>query len=366
MMERSDIAALSDEMLEEFVVHPPENPSAYAIRMTSGTTNSQPILALWQKKDAAEWHAGSMRHLVIALGPLSMRLSNVLFFRNNSENSGALILPLDPGALDASAERLLNDFAPDSFYAFPSFVARLSGYMSSQARRSVRILGLCGEAASKTLRDLFTLQFPHARQVVTYGSTETGILTRFPCEHLSPGRYHPRDGVAIEIREPDEYGVGRLLISKDLLFGRRMEQYNIGDMARIVPEPCPCGEKLTFEVFGRAGYDFLKIAGALLRREEFDRVASECAALFDDYRAEAEEVLIDGALKGRIVLTVYRRDGAVSAEEVSQRFSAQVYLTPSQTLSGLVAKELFLPLEVVVRAAPLSQAGKVMKLSLRT
>ncbi|TSC63598.1 MAG: CoA ligase [Parcubacteria group bacterium Athens0416_74] len=367
MMERSDIAALYNQILDEFVVHPPEKPEDYWIRMTSGTTTGRPFLTIWQKKSAAAWpHAAGMRRFIVAYGLLATRMSNVLSFRNNPENEGALVLPLDAGALNPSVERLLDDFAPDSFYAIPSFATRISDHMSEQSRSSVHTLGFSGEPISKTLRDLFLSRFPKARQVITFATSETGVITGFPCDHLSPNQYHPREGVVIEVDEPDERGIGYLLISKDLLFGKRMERYRIGDMARIVPETCPCGQALTFEVFGRAGYDYIKVAGAILRREEFDRVASECAVLFDDYYAEAEAVVIDGKLKGKIVLTVYRANGVASVEEIAKEFSARVYLTASQTLEQLAEQEVFLPLTVIVSAMPLVRDGKAKKLSLRT
>ncbi len=364
MMDRNDIAILADEIFEEFVAHPPENPQEYSIRMTSGTTSGSPFLTVWHTKNAAEWRPDSMHRLILAFGPLAMRTSNMLYFRNNPDNEGALMLPLDVAALEPSAERLLKDFAADSMYGFPSFVTRISEHMSAGECASVDILGFSGEAISKTLRDIFTSRFPHARQVITFASAETGVISTFPCDYLSPGHYHPRKGIDIEVSEPDADGVGYFLISKDLLYGKRMEGYKTGDMARMVPEACPCGEKVTFEVLGRAGYDFVKVAGAILRREEFDRAASECAALFDDYRAEAEAVIINGKLKGKIRLTIYRAKGAASKDEISREFSSRVYLTPSQTLSQLVEKELFLPLIVTVSTESLPQAGKSMKLSL--
>ncbi len=367
MMERSDIAALYNEILDEFVAHPPEKPQEYWIRMTSGTTTGRPFLTMWHKKSAADWpHAESMRRFIVAYGLLATRMSNVLSFRINTENEGALVLPFDAGALEPWVERLLYDFAPDSFYAIPSFAVRISEHMSEESRSNVHTLGFSGEPMSKTLRDLFMSRFPKARQVITFATSETGVITGFPCDYLSPNRYHPREGVVIEVEEPDERGIGYLLISKDLLFGKRMERYKIGDMARIVPEACPCGQALTFEVFGRAGYDFIKVAGAILQREEFDRVASECAALFDDYYAEAEAVVADGKLKGKIVLTVYRSNGAPAVEEIAREFSARIYLSVSQTLEQFVAQGLFLPLTVLVSTTPLVRDGKAKKLSLRT
>jgi phenylacetate-coenzyme A ligase PaaK-like adenylate-forming protein len=366
MMERKDIAALAERVFADLLAHPPLDVENYSIRMTSGTTGGGPFLTIWEEKDSSGLASGAQR-FVIAFGPRAMRLSNMLFFRNDPK-PGAFALAADIADMGTEDAHLFDEFAPDMIYGFPSFASRIAERMGEKASGGVATLGLSGEALSDALGDSLAKKFPNARIVMTWASAEAGVISKLPCSFLKKNQYHPRDSVRIEIADPDESGMGFLLISKTLRGSNRIEQYKTGDMARFSQEPCRCGERVTFELLGRAGYDFIKLAGAILRQEEFDRAARLCSGLFDEYRIEASQVLEGGTLRGRITLKVFLKSGTISDEAVRSigtTFAENVFLSATQTLQDLIDKDIFLPLLVERSAEGFARGGKDLKLSLK-
>ena len=127
---------------------------------------------------------------------------------------------------------------------------------------------------------------------------------------------------------------------------------------------CACGAAVTLEHLGRTGYDFVKVAGATLVREEFDRVALKLRA-FDDYRAQISTELQGQSIAGKIVLRIYRSDGAGTeklAQEIGELFSKELFVTQSQSLQDIVSKKLFLPLSVKWGQEPFPLKNKEIKL----
>ncbi len=367
MMERKDVAALSEQVFEDFLAQPPKDVKNYSIRMTSGTTGGGPFLTIWERKDGSSIASGS-RRFMITFGPRAMRLSNLLFFRTDPKNAGALAMVADVADAKAEDGHLVDEFAPDRIYGFPSFTARVAEHTSAETGRGVNTIGLSGEALSKDVRGLFSEKFPNARIVMTWAAAEAGVISKPPCEFLKENQYHPRDEVHIDIQDPDETGAGLLLISKTLYGGHRIEQYRTGDVARLLKAPCPCGETITFELLGRAGYDFIKLVGAILRREEFDRVVRLCTDHFDDYRVEAEQILDNGTLRGRVTLKIFREAAPVEEDarrRIETTFAKNVFVSVTQTIADVVGQGIFLPFRVETSTEPFPRGSKDFKLSLK-
>jgi phenylacetate-coenzyme A ligase PaaK-like adenylate-forming protein len=198
-----------------------------------------------------------------------------------------------------------------------------------------------------------------------YGTNEIGPIG-IQCEYLSPNMYHPALGVEIEIVDTDENSAGNIVISKVLLNGKRIELYRIGDIGRLLETRCPCGASVTFEHFGRGVYDYIKLGGTTIRKEEFDRIVVLFPQYIDDYRVEVSERLIDGKLMGVVVLRAFRKRGPVTTglcSEIARDVSSALFLTPTQTYADFVLRRLFLPLVVEYSSAPFPQKHKDIKLS---
>jgi len=185
---------------------------------------------------------------------------------------------------------------------------------------------------------------PSASIESVYISVETGAISGIPCGHLGRGMYHPKPGVVVEISGTDADGAGDILVSTQFGKKRRIERYRIGDIGRIIEGACACGAAHTFEVLGRRGYDYVKVAGALFHRAEFDRVAGRCADFFDDYRIEVSENSQGGA---DVLVRVYRTDGMWD-EDIRNNIAAgmsDAFVGPDKTLRDVFPRGFTLRVE---------------------
>ncbi len=94
---------------------------------------------------------------------------------------------------------------------------------------------------------------------LVYGCNELGSIG-YACPHCRKGEHHLFGSKYLEILkldrdEPAAAGeVGRLVISPMDRENSSVARFEIGDLGRYVPEPCPCGRKAAkFELLGRFG-----------------------------------------------------------------------------------------------------------------
>lgn len=341
VLERDGLVRLGDATLSALRAAPPSAADAqrFTVRMTSGTTGRTPVvIANEQLPGDARGFEGS-RCLLIAIGGNNTRLANTLLVSTHARTP-IRILPLDEPDMVAADANLFADLAPDAVRGFTSFVRRF-GEIFPHATNGVQRMKLSGEKWTATTNERMRALFPNARFEPLYITNEIGVIAARDCDQLLLSHYHLAPGVAVEIDAADESGLGEILVTKRFFRDTEAVRYRVGDLARLDPALCACGRP-SIELIGRKGSDYLKIAGAVLFREEFDRVAALCRDLFDDYRAEAT----NGAI-GEITLRVFRRDGQWSEplrREIIERFSKNLFLTPSRTLADLVAEGRFEPL----------------------
>jgi phenylacetate-coenzyme A ligase PaaK-like adenylate-forming protein len=365
MLNRKDIAKIGEQLLEELIVNSPREPWRYGVRVSSGTTG-KPLISVMEYGEAQYSKYDGSSAVMVCFGPLNIRLAHALHVAKSTSAEPQRIMFVDGDDLSTELAHCIADFTPDTIAGFPVFVARVAEYFDSKSASGVKELKFAGERVTPALAELFARQFPNARIQVNYIANEIGSIATSGCPHLSLNQYHPNRGVTVEILNADETGEGDIVVSKQLNSKTRVEKYALGDTGRFIPGPCACGAEVTFEHLGRKGYDYIKLVGATIRREEFDRVAALLVNYVDDYRAEVGEKLVGGKLKGDIVLRIFSRKGPGTpalAEEIALEFSRAVFLTPTQTLADLVAKGLFLPLVVEFSPVPFPQKNKEIKLT---
>ena len=359
VQERDDVVALGEATLRDLIAHPPEADARhYAIRMTSGTTGRQPLMIVNEHRTGDPRSFKGFRSVILAKGTNNTRLSNALIMKEEAD-APIRIIAIDEADVRPDRAALFEDLQIDAIAGFTSFVRRASDAFG-EALANVRLFKFSGEKWTRTLAELFAREFPKARTYAYYISNEVGVMASTECERLPFGYYHAEDDVTFDIGMPDEDGIGDVLITKDVYRTFGVEHYRTGDLARFAQESCACGRP-TFELVGRRGTDYLKVAGAVLFREEFDRVAALCADLFDDYRA----VVVSGT-RGAITLKVYRRDGLWSEElreRIQERFSKSLFVTASRTLAELIADGYFDPLVVEQVIEQFPHKHKEVKLS---
>jgi phenylacetate-coenzyme A ligase PaaK-like adenylate-forming protein len=361
---REGFRTVADNSLANLIANPPrvEDAWRYGVGVTSGTTGNEPLVVVSKYPLTSYERYADVIAPVNCLGSANARLIYTLASRHGMKSEHSRALTLDAADLNSRLEQLLKEYKPDSIFGFVSFVARVAEYVDTDTASRVRLLNLGGECLSPAVEKMLTVTFPNAHIRMAYIMREVGRVSKPSCEYQPRNHYHPIEGVTIEIHEPDETGAGEILISKKAR-GADIVRYAPGDMARLIAGPCACGESVTFELLGRKGNDYVKLAGALLHRDEFDRVASR-AALFDDYRVEASSELRDGHLVGKIVMRVWSA-GEISEparKEIQSRFTRELFLTPTQTLGQLVVQGIFLPLEVVVSDEPFPRKDKEIKI----
>ena len=325
-MERKDFPPVAERMLADLLLAPKSEAKLCGLRMTSGTSGREPLLLAWGSGVNIHTFPAGAERTVICQGALGMRLGSLLFLR----------------------------------YGFTSFILKMIDFIDDKTRRAISSLRFTGEGLSKQAEKIMNNLFPKAEIEMLYSSGETGQISKPSCNYLPFNHYHPHDGVTVEIDNPDESGVGDILVSKNFGGDVSIERYRIEDLGRMHNIECECGEKITFEVVGKSGNDYLKLGGAILRREEFDRVAQMCDGLMDDYFALADSVTSEGKIKGRITLTVYKKSGQcddVALSEIKKRFSEELFLTAEKTLNEMVDGGYLMPLVVEFGGAEREKKG---------
>lgn len=362
MLERNELSALLDETLARAKREPLADILSHGIGVTSGTSG-RPLLVSVRKYFAhsAELTGGPERAICLR-SSMSTALSYVAFTELRARAHYAAMLYIDPAALSKDVGALIEDFDPDELCGFPHAVANLAGVLSAEARGRIGSIELAGEGLPAAIATRIRESFPNAAIRMIYTASEISGIGR-SCPHLPPNTYHPFPGVTVEVFEPDADGEGELLISKMISFGIAVRQYRIGDFGKRIEGTCACGERDTFEVLGRNGRDYIKLAGALLRRELFDRAAADCADVLDDYRAEASLVHTPRGDRGKITLRVYRAGGppAGAMERIRDAFGS-VFVTPSRRLNEVIESGAFEPIEILESETPFPPEIKVAKI----
>ena len=348
IMERNEIAAINAAMVTRFVPPAAEDVWHWTLYPTSGTT-AAPILSLARYRFGAgstQEFLSSMRPL-ICMGTLGMRLVYTKSVPKDPVEANS-VLVLDLKDLTPETAALIADFRPDRLIGPPSFLLWVAEHIDRKTARGVADLHCVGETISSEMERAFLGHFPSATIRALYGAVEFGQISTPTCPYSPRNWYHPLAGITVEIHETDETGVGDILVTGTKNNAVRVERYRTGDIGRIKYGFCACGEYISFEVLGRRGHDFIKLAGAILRQEEFDRVAAH-VGLFKEYRVEASSVVEKGGRKGKIVLHA-RRQGKSGTDayerELTERFSRELFLTPTRTLANLVDDGIFVPLEI--------------------
>jgi phenylacetate-CoA ligase len=168
--------------------------------------------------------------------PMAERMLDNLLFLNQSAN------PTAWGArnIRRMAEELA-EFQPELIEADPAYLAILSREALSAgiALHQPACIVLTYEFPSRLHLRWIRRAFPGAAVVSSYGSTETGhVFTQ--CE---AGTFHQNTETCFAQVQPlrADPRVGRLLVGTLDNPWLTLVRFDIGDLARLRPTPCPCG-----------------------------------------------------------------------------------------------------------------------------
>jgi phenylacetate-coenzyme A ligase PaaK-like adenylate-forming protein len=325
----------------------------YFFRTTSGTTGGVPLLILRKKKISSDGEMGfysGLKRPMCFFGAYSARLGHLVSGIYRKENP--MMLFIDKADLNKEFINVVTQFRPDSFCGFPSFIIKSLEYMDSRIFAEVKALRLTGEGLSKQKLEILRNFFPNASIDLFYAAGEVGFISGF-CPNLEIGKYHPKEGVDVDLINVDEDGIGEILVSTNLSPLVKVDKYWVGDVGRFVhqDEVCKCGNPIIFELTGRKNFDFIKFGGAILFQSEFERVVSELGSYIVDFRGFIKESVVGKSkiickISLEIIPTQKLLDLNHPEEYIGSEISRRLYVTSKKTLSELIAVNMFLPLEV--------------------
>lgn len=135
--------------------------------------------------------------------------------------------------------KLLTRYKPRYFYSYSNALYQFALFIE-ECGYDGKTLGVAvaictGEVLFPYQRDKIAAVFG-CRVVNEYGSTENGIIG-FECEY---GRMHLMPTVFVEIDNPDENGVGEIVVTELNSRSIPFIKYKNGDLGRLVKTKCEC------------------------------------------------------------------------------------------------------------------------------
>src|SRR5437773_2661427 len=233
------------------------------------------------------------------------------------------------------AYRRLAKYRFNVLVSDPFWLARLTAIARERGRPGPMKL-LVGGGEGITPRTRAELEaFWGAPLCMTYASTEAATILAFECTHRSG--YHVNEfDFCVEVADPGGDGYGELVLTT--VSGRVMPliRYRTGDVARWLPEPCPCG--LPFRrlspLRGRLA-EQVSCAGGTLYPDFFEPLLGDVSGLGGDWQAALYERHLTPVLQFRPELT---DDGAARERAVQgvlgalQRTRPEAWLAYCQRL----------------------------------
>jgi len=321
------------------------------ILSSSGTTG-KPKLVLSRDpvtEQAREWLYASFADYCGIMKRRCVALYTVVFvLRNRREPTRLLFVDRDeltkPG-VDAA----IKDFNPITLSASGSGLLYALPYIGTSVQ-NVSCISLVSETVSSVLLSQLRERFPHAELQLRYGTSDFGSTVGISCPHITE-RYTMRDaGTAVHspykltIEEPDDDGVGEIVIIAD------GQEIRPGDYGKCINEPCTCGAQQTVLILGR--YNQIPCRGALFLPQEVERVIEQLRHYINDYRMRIGETWdargeTCGIVRITVVPTPYAQQNPEESKHAITTYVARALkITPTRTLSDLIASGTFLPVEL--------------------
>jgi phenylacetate-CoA ligase len=183
----------------------------------------------------------------------------------------------------------LEEYSPVVLEANPSLLSRIArwAWREGKAMFQPRLITLTYEFPSavqlRAIRRVFSSPIASS-----YGSTEAGYVF-MECER---GRLHQNADFCrvdlVPMRSMETSGIGRILVTT---FGNRwfpLLRFEIGDVARISPDPCPCGRAFgmtLLSIEGRLLSIFLASGNQLVSHRQMDQILASVDGI-EEYRLD--------------------------------------------------------------------------------
>lgn len=324
-------------------------------RVTSGTSSNKPLVLFNEvytpefyrlntgRTEAVKYLKSKKIKRMLFLEPISvfsMRLQYYYGYRWLCHIFGDVYnLPLS--AKVASATRT------DSIMTTSTVLAFFTPFLQKEYDLTkIRYISLGGEYCSRQRLTLLKKLYPKAVFYFHYGSTDSPDRA-YVCKnqvskdpnifHWDPNSY------------PETVEDGELVMTMLLKGIFPVIRYKTGEQIEFKDKPCACGAKdPVFEIIGRIGSDSLKLQGTTLTVNSVTAALKNVPGIInDDFKLHAYEVIDKDAIVPKLVIELVKKDkNTPHVKEVEKTISQNLYLSGKMTLSDLVGKGVFKPLEV--------------------
>ncbi|MBI5395358.1 MAG: phenylacetate--CoA ligase family protein [Verrucomicrobia bacterium] len=221
----------------------------------------------------------------------------------------------------------INSFRPDVVHTYGSFLGILFHHLSHAGPETLlhrpKILTYTSDGLSDSVRRLIGQEY-HVPIFSTYQAVEA-FKIGFECEchrgiHLNADLYPLRIiGPSGQTLPPGESG--EVVVSNLVNGGMVLLNYRLGDIATLLPEPCPCGRTLPLLSFpqGRSD-DLIELPSGRVLHPQAIR-----AVFFDRMGVLEYQVVHEEGVRFRVsLLTAPTCDRAATRERVAERFEEYV------------------------------------------
>src|SRR5262245_38566443 len=240
----------------------------------------------------------------------------------------------------------------------PFWLARLTEIARERGRPGpMKVLIGGGEGITARMRvELET--FWGALVCMTYASTEAATILGFACTHRAG--YHVNEfDFCVEIIDADSEGYGEIVLTTVNRRVMPLIRYRTGDIARWLPEPCPCGMpfRRLSPLRGRLD-EQVSCAWGNLHPDFFEPLLREVPGIGDDWQVSLYERDLAQVVQFRLELD---GDGAARERAVQELLRA---LQRAQPDAWLAYCQRLLDLEIVfLPMGMLRQKRKLLRLT---
>ncbi|MDP2632244.1 MAG: hypothetical protein Q8P25_00785 [Candidatus Curtissbacteria bacterium] len=315
---------------------------------TSGTTSKEPLIipASPLKQDYLQVLAQNLKKYsvkrIMLLKPSGYANLRILDWNSHPKLSGYPLIFGDLRQLEttASLAKLLKidalETTPTALHFFIPYLKEI--YPLS----NIKYIILGGEYTSDQKYKFFKTYLKNAYFDFTFGGTETRGKKGLRCDYLNrtrePRFFHPISNLFhFEVT-----GEGELILTTLFKTPFPLIRYKTGDMVSITKNSCPCGRKEQMEVFGRVGYDSVRIGGITVHRH---LVEVALPKFNGDWEMHLFEEVNNKRLMPKLVLHL-SKTSKKEAALIAERVQRNLKVGPNLYLKKLVDDEIFLPLKI--------------------
>ncbi|MDP2632250.1 MAG: hypothetical protein Q8P25_00815 [Candidatus Curtissbacteria bacterium] len=340
---------------------------------TSGTSKKGSLIILRKKEDIEQYYFKELKKAGIKKLMFLVSANTVNRYVNDTLPSDLFTVFVDFSNLILAAE-LAAGAKIEALYTSPTPLYFFIPYLAERYDlNKIRDIHLSGEFCSLTQFKILKSFFPKAVFRFNYGSAEVQMVG-WQCRNLvnaNPSVFHFSRFIYPEVINPQTLSdikqdrTGELVLtalSKKAFVAIR---YKTGDVIKILTKQCRCkNKKPLFEILGKAGTDYISVAGTRLVKNEFERVLSTDKKVSLDFKVYIYEKSTNSKLVYYVEAHLLPKNrkllgNSAFAVKLAKKLQTNLKVSPTLTFEDLVEKGIFSPLKVVlVEKLPLETKRK--------